>query len=330
MKYHVKMTARPTGPFWGVCLLLGVAFVFTSRAAEVVEAARPLYEITQQALTRSVIARLDIPRMRTFLTAYTQFHNRFHSSSTGAQAGDWLFAQIQQRIRGSGYPGVVSAEQVAHAGILQKSVIVRVFGTGSRETLVLGAHLDSINIASASLPVDARAPGADDDGSGTATILEALTLLLELGHAPTRNIEFHFYAGHEDAGFRGSKDIVQSYASGPNPVPVLAMVQFDMTGHLSANPRIGFVTENTDAQLTQFLQRLADTYLDYGWTTRGCGFPCSDHTTWNAAGVPAAFPFEDDANPRFHTEFDTLEFINYDHMAEFVKLAVGFAVEMSV
>lgn len=38
------------------------------------------------------------------------------------------------------------------------------------------------------------APGADDDGSGTVTILEALRGLLASGLKPTRNVEFQWYA----------------------------------------------------------------------------------------------------------------------------------------
>lgn len=75
---------------------------------------------------------------------------------------------------------------------------------------MVGAHCDSINLANPFLP----APGADDDGSGTVTILEAfrgtsalnplnrysihsLLGILISGYIPTSPLEFHFYAGEE-------------------------------------------------------------------------------------------------------------------------------------
>lgn len=75
---------------------------------------------------------------------------------------------------------------------------------------VLGAHCDSINNENPFFP----APGADDDASGTVTILEAyrgwflftnllhqdlthLTALLRAEYIPTSPLEFHFYSAEE-------------------------------------------------------------------------------------------------------------------------------------
>jgi bacterial leucyl aminopeptidase len=58
---------------------------------------------------------------------------------------------------------------------------------------VIGAHQDSINHVNPYL----RAPGADDDGSGTITILEAYRALLKSGYAPQNPLEFQWYAAEE-------------------------------------------------------------------------------------------------------------------------------------
>lgn len=55
------------------------------------------------------------------------------------------------------------------------------------------------------------APGADDDLSGTASILEAFRALAQHGFVPSRGpVEFHWYAA-EEAGLLGSKEIVSEY-----------------------------------------------------------------------------------------------------------------------
>jgi len=76
---------------------------------------------------------------------------------------------------------------------LQPSVITRVKGTGPNENeiVILGAHEDSIYNGARG-----RAPGADDDGSGTATLMEVFRVLMNSkDFRPKRTLEFHTYAG---------------------------------------------------------------------------------------------------------------------------------------
>jgi len=84
--------------------------------------------------------------------------------------------------------------------------------------------MDSINLDS---PENGRAPGADDDGSGSVNLIESFRALLVAGFEPSTPVEFHWYAG-EEGGLLGSADIADSYASAGTEVK--AMVEFDMTG----------------------------------------------------------------------------------------------------
>lgn len=55
------------------------------------------------------------------------------------------------------------------------------------------------------------APGADDDASGTVTLVSTLTQLLAHGYEPVSNpIEFHFYSA-EEGGLLGSGEIAKEY-----------------------------------------------------------------------------------------------------------------------
>ncbi len=70
---------------------------------------------------------------------------------------------------------------------------------------ILGAHQDSMNYLFPLLP----APGADDDCSGTVSILEAFRVLAESGFVPMNGpVEFHWYAA-EEGGLLGSQPIAQ-------------------------------------------------------------------------------------------------------------------------
>lgn len=70
---------------------------------------------------------------------------------------------------------------------------------------ILGAHQDSANYLFPLLP----APGADDDCSGTVSILEAFRVLAEAGFVPKDGpVEFHWYAA-EEGGLLGSQAIAR-------------------------------------------------------------------------------------------------------------------------
>jgi len=191
----------------------------------------------------------------------------------------------------------------------------------------LGAHQDSINQQDR---LKGRAPGADDDGSGVVTHMEALRVLLISGYQPLRPIKFQFYAG-EEVGLLGSQAIAQEYQQ--NGRIVAGMFQLDMTGYpIPGAPDIGIVTDNVDPDLTNLVRGLVTAYSTLQSGDFECGYGCSDHASWNVAGYPSAIPFEMSQMPdfsRIHTPNDKLETVDYDHALEFVKLAIGFAVEMA-
>jgi Zn-dependent M28 family amino/carboxypeptidase len=73
--------------------------------------------------------------------------------------------------------------------------------TAGREerTIVVGAHLDSVP----------EGPGINDNGSGTATILETALQMSELGIEPTNRVRFAFW-GAEEFGLLGSEHYVSN------------------------------------------------------------------------------------------------------------------------
>ena len=126
--------------------------------------------------------------------------------------------------------------------------------------MVIGAHQDSINLF---LPSILSAPGADDDGSGTVTILEALRVLLKSeaiikGNA-SNTVEFHWYSA-EEGGLLGSQAIFSAYEKEGRDVK--AMLQQDMTGYThqtteAGEPEsVGVITDFVNPGLTNFIKKI--------------------------------------------------------------------------
>src|SRR6201996_5858291 len=158
---------------------------------------------------RSLMKTLDKDNMRKHLETFTSFHTRYFRSQTGIDAALWLHDQVKDVMEASGAFNYSASLSLFPHSWGQSSIIAR-FPGKTNHTVVIGAHLDSINMF---LPF-LRAPGADDDGSGTVTILEALTALVgsqEIVNGSAENtVEFHWYSA-EEGGLLGSQAIFKSY-----------------------------------------------------------------------------------------------------------------------
>ena len=292
------------------------------RASEIFDGRTPAQSDKVHALSKELSAGQWFQTVERLST----FHNRFYKSDTGVAAMHWVrdrFAEIGASRRD------FSVELVSHAGFPQPSVIARLQGRGpyAAQRIVLGAHGDSINWSG--FVSQARAPGADDDASGVASLLEIFRVMVVSGYQPDRTIEFMVYAA-EERGLLGSQAIAREYNLAA--APVTAVLQLDMTGYPGQKRTIHLISDYVSRGLTQFLAMLIDTYIQLPWAEESCGYACSDHASWNKVGFPSAFPFEasnDEYNRHIHTESDTADRLDAAFSMAMVKLGLAFALELA-
>jgi bacterial leucyl aminopeptidase len=139
-----------------------------------------------------LLAKLEQQQMRDNLIKFSGFYTRYYKSKYGAESSKWLQSKVQEAVTAAGADKHGATVRAFDHPWGQSSVIATVPGA-SNATVVIGAHQDSINMF---LPDFLPAPGADDDGSGTVTILEAFRVLLQDpalrgGKAPN-TVEFHW------------------------------------------------------------------------------------------------------------------------------------------
>lgn len=287
----------------------------------------PHYNSTVQDL----IPELSKKNMHTHLETFTSFHTRYYKSDTGAESSAWLLSQVNQTLAEAG-AGTVQAFPHPWG---QNSIIATLPGK-SENTVVIGAHQDSINLF---LPSIFAAPGADDDGSGTVTILEALRVLLQdpsILHGKAENtVEFHWYSA-EEGGLLGSNAIFEAYEQEGRDVK--AMLQQDMTGYthgtLAAGEQesVGVIQDYVDPGLTSFIEKIVSTYCTIPFVRTKCGYACSDHASASKAGYPSAFVIESDfkySDKKIHTTDDKLEYLDFDHMLQHARLTLGLVYELA-
>jgi len=215
--------------------------------------------VAHNATVTPMLAKLDKSNMHADLETFTAFHTRYYKSEYGAQSSAWLLGRVNDTVAASGAlrHGATVAAFPHPWG--QPSVIATIPGRSNR-TVVIGAHQDSINLF---LPSILAAPGADDDGSGTVTILEALRVLLTsdaVARGDADNtVEFHWYSA-EEGGLLGSQAIFSAYERQGRDVR--AMLQQDMTGYVQKTldageqESVGVITDFVSPALTHFITKV--------------------------------------------------------------------------
>lgn len=178
-------------------------------------------------------------------------------------------------------------------------------GTGSRALVLVTAHLDSVNTAGGPA---APAPGADDNGSGSAGLLELARVLA--GQAWTHDLRLVLFGG-EEQGLHGSRQYVAALPA-EERTRIRAVLNMDMIAtRNTAEPAVLLEGAPLSSGLIDDLATAAATYTGLRVETSLAPF-ASDHVPFLDAGIPAVLTIEgaDSANANIHTAQDTMEHID--------------------
>ncbi|KAI1502401.1 hypothetical protein F5X99DRAFT_160916 [Biscogniauxia marginata] len=291
-------------------------------------------KVKLQSDIKPLLEDLSKDEMQEHLEKLTSFHTRYYKSDYGRQSSEWLLKTVQDTIKDAGADTYgVKAEHFKHSWG-QNSIIATIPGQ-SNSTVVIGAHQDSINLW---FPSVLAAPGADDDGSGTVTILEAFRVLLSsqdvIKGKAQNTIEFHWYSA-EEGGLLGSQAIFSEYEKQGRDVK--AMLQQDMTGFVqrtidAGKPEsVGVITDFVDPGLTVFIKKIIEEYCEIPWVETKCGYACSDHASASKAGYPSAFVIEStfsESDDHIHGTEDLIKYLSFDHMLQHARMTLALVYEL--
>lgn len=176
------------------------------------------------------------------------------------------------------------------------NVVGMIPGTGT-ESVIIGAHRDHFG-----RPGGVLFPGADDNASGTAVILEVARALAKGEIRPKRTILFVSFSGEE-------RDLLGSRLYTSRPITPLsstkAMINIDHAGVGNGRLTIGVTGLEKEALLDVGKAAAVHEKLDlYGF------FPGGDHVPFKEAGVPTVTVVSGGAHPHFHQPSDTADTID--------------------
>jgi len=187
------------------------------------------------------------------------------------------------------------------------------------EIVVVGSHLDSRSTL-VNDPAQV-APGADDNGSGSAVNIEFSRIVNANAVKFNRTIRFITFCGEEQGLYGSAANAQASKSAGEN---IVAMYNVDMIGYLrpGTTPTIGFATGSTTPSLVTSCQNIVKAYVP----TVGVGSTsacCSDQQSYYSQGFPSISFFETPTSsvvyPDYHKSTDTPDKVNFDQVRLFAQ-----------
>lgn len=187
------------------------------------------------------------------------------------------------------------------------------------EYVIFTAHMDHVGVGE---PVDGDSiyNGADDDASGTATIMEVAEAFAARERAPRRSLVFMTVSG-EEKGLLGS----EWYSEHPVfPLEsTVANINLDMVGRNWPDTVVAIGKEHSS--LGPLVERIAADHPDLGLTVIDDLWPeenfyfRSDHYNFARKGVPVLFFFSG-VHEDYHQPSDEVDRIRYGKTARVARL----------
>ena len=295
---------------YGVMPLTEDAVVFDEPAPPAARAPAPF--------VKALVDGVRPAQIKTSLVKLVSFGTRHSTSSGFRDAAAWA----RQRLEASGYQTRV--EDVALDSGASANVIADKPGeaTSGRQVVLVTAHLDSINLKGGPA---APAPGADDNASGSAGLLEIARVLR--GHRGRHDLRLILFGG-EEQGLFGSRQYVRALSAAERS-RVRAVINMDMVGRLNSDTR-SVLLEGAQASrdVIEQVRQAAATFTQLRVEVSLHPF-ASDHVPFIDAGLPALLAIEgaDNTNEDVHSERDALAHVDYAFEAEILRMIVGFTAE---
>ena len=312
-----------------VVLYLAGGFVAKAQAPHLYEHNYPV--ITEEnPQIRALMNSVSIDSIKATIEHLCSYHTRRYDSRFIYDVQDWLYEH---------YNTLTVDTVVKHDFKLQNlsitetgdNILAIKWGTEHPEEFVIcGAHYDSYAYDGYD-PDTIRSPGADDNASGVAGIIETARLL----HPYTfdRSIIFANWCA-EECGLLGSAAYAADCAA--QGMDIVGYFNLDMTGYLEegSDIHVHLMYTTQDSTIANYVYNFSHVYfpempIRQAWLQWGD----SDYSSFNRNGYPAVHPFEDvnASSPFIHSRNDILGLSvnNLEQSKRFTELNLGLVATLA-
>ncbi|KAG7094517.1 hypothetical protein E1B28_005348 [Marasmius oreades] len=292
----------------------------------------PTPDASKHPELKPMLAKVNASEMKEYVSHLsTAYATRYYLNANASAPAFWIQSQFVSWL------GIEQVKLANNSDFDQPNVIGRIeakSGDVNAPIIIFGGHLDST-----SQTPYVKAPGADDDASGVAVMMTIMRILKDSNfQAETYAIEGHAYAG-EEGGLLGSQTLARSYKDAGKEIR--GMLQFEMVGWQPDTPtNLGksstiSVLSDPDITMSTHMRKVVAAYVPTAENRNPeCGRSCSDHYSFHDEGYPVVCiasygPNDSNLNPGYHTTNDTVDKLNFERSADFVKAGLAWVVEVA-
>jgi Zn-dependent M28 family amino/carboxypeptidase len=292
----------------------------------------------------NAVSRSNIER---WINSLTSFHNRHSKSIYIHQAANWLRKELEI----SGYKNRGETEDkeedtyfhsFKEEGFEMRNVICTKKGESNKFVLIC-AHYDTI-LGDNPEDTVSRAPGANDNASGVAAMLEIARIIFSIDLK--YSVRFVFFSG-EEQGLRGSEHysdfitktnedlylvINLDMIGQPGLLPTNKTVQIDVDKKFKGKPSCNETKENDEAsdKYATIMQKMAINYTNLD-AQKGSAF-ASDYCPFEARGYVIIGAYDGSAepeNPHYHHASDVQNNIDMDFLTSVTKMVLATILDIT-
>jgi len=268
-----------------------------------------------------LVAEVNATNLQNSVQHLQDYGTRNCYQPQSVQAQNW----IKEQFESFGLPVEIMDFPMSGGNSSDNVIATKVGTVYPDEFVIIGSHYDSYVFSGGS------APGADDNATGTAGVIETARILSQYNF--DRTLVFCAFSG-EEYGLYGS----DAYATRCNndDMNILGYVNIDMSGYLQAGGVIhtDVIAPASATPLKQFYGEVCGIYLpEFVVESGALSGGDSDHTSFNQNGYMGIFPFEDSDNysPHIHTSNDIIgpSVNNFTQVKTFTQAALATVVSLA-
>jgi len=273
-------------------------------------------------LVETIVSLVSSANLAAEVQTLQDFQTRYASTTNCESAGESLFSSFTAL----GLDDVHFDAFSFSTSYNSRNVVAEKTGaTYPNDIYIICSHYDS---TSPSGSRQTLAPGADDNASGTAAVLEAARVLAP--YALDFTVRFIAFSA-EEWGLWGSR----AYATAARAAGerILGVINLDMIAYADALPEdLQIIVNESSGWMADLYLAAAANYGILGGTkTVDASFVYSDHGPFWDSGYPALLAIEDEplTNPYYHQTTDTLDKLNLGFFTSATRASVGLLSELA-
>ena len=273
----------------------------------------------QDPAVEAIVSLVSPASLASSVQSLQDFVTRYASTANCQASGDWLYGAFSALDLDD-----VHFQPFTFSTYASRNVVAEKTGqTYPDDILIICGHYDSTSSQPLTL-----APGADDNASGTAAVLEAARVLAPYDFDFT--VRFIAFSA-EEWGLYGSEAYAEAASAAGERI--IGVVNLDMVAYANAMPEdLEIIVNPASAWLADRFLAAAAGYGVLGANKRvDASIIYSDHSPFWDHGYPALLAIEDYplANPYYHQITDTLDTLDLDFFTAATRASLGLVAELA-